>query len=164
MQFVKLFLHICTVFFYDYLAICRKKGYEKDMNIDMPTIGNRIKIRRKELGLSQTDIFEKCAISSGALSRIENGKVVPSILAFYKLSQVLECDITWLATGISLNTQNSDFNMYEEELLNGFRQLSVNEQYEILGFLSTKLCEKKRVEKKMEKSSSFIDQPQNKLA
>ena len=49
MQFVKLFLHICTVFFYDYLAICRKKGYEKDMNIDMPTIGNRIKIRRKEL-------------------------------------------------------------------------------------------------------------------
>lgn len=69
-----------------------------------------------------------------------------------------------VATGISLNTQNSDLNMYEEELLNGFRQLSVNEQYEILGFLSTKLCEKKRVKKKMEKSSSFIDQPQNKLA
>ena len=44
------------------------------MNIDMPTIGNRIKIRKKRIRSLQTDIFEKCAISSGALSRIENGK------------------------------------------------------------------------------------------
>lgn len=71
------------------------------MELDMMGIGERIKTRRKELKLSQTDIYERCDITSGALSKIENGKTTPSVIAFYKLSQVLECDMNWLATGIS---------------------------------------------------------------
>ena len=68
------------------------------MELDMIGIGERIKTRRKELKLSQTDIYERCDITSGALSKIENGKTTPSVIAFYKLSQVLECDMNWLAT------------------------------------------------------------------
>ena len=63
------------------------------MELDMIGIGERIKTRRKELKLSQTDIYERCDITSGALSKIENGKTTPSVIAFYKLSQVLECDM-----------------------------------------------------------------------
>ena len=43
------------------------------MDISMTSIGERIKNRRLELGLTQTDIYQACGISSGALSKIENG-------------------------------------------------------------------------------------------
>lgn len=52
------------------------------MNLNMISIGERIKHRRKKLNLSQIDIYEKCDITSGSLSKIENGKTIPSILAF----------------------------------------------------------------------------------
>ena len=52
------------------------------MELDMMGIGERIKTRRKELKLSQTDIYERCDITSGALSKIENGKTTPSVIGF----------------------------------------------------------------------------------
>lgn len=52
------------------------------MDISMESVGNRIKTRRKELGLTQTDIFNACGIQSGALSRIENGTSTPSVFLF----------------------------------------------------------------------------------
>ena len=44
------------------------------MELDMMGIGERIKTRRKELKLSQTDIYERCDITSGALSKIRKRK------------------------------------------------------------------------------------------
>ena len=73
------------------------------MDINMESIGGRVKARRKELQLTQTDIFKMCGIRSGALSRIENGTSVPSIILFYKIAEVLNCDINWLVTGVSSN-------------------------------------------------------------
>ena len=102
------------------------------MELDMMGIGERIKTRRKELKLSQTDIYERCDITSGALSKIENGKTTPSVIAFYKLSQVLECDMNWLATGISSNMQKSNICKLEEELLNGFRELPEDDKEELM--------------------------------
>lgn len=67
------------------------------MDLNMNGIGERIKQRRKELGLSQIDIYNKCDITSGALSKIENGKTTPSIIVFYKLSQILQCDMDWIS-------------------------------------------------------------------
>lgn len=109
------------------------------MELDMIGIGERIKTRRKELKLSQTDIYERCDITSGALSKIENGKTTPSVIAFYKLSQVLECDMNWLATGISSNMQKSNICKLEEELLNGFRELPEDDKDELIGILKMKL-------------------------
>lgn len=110
------------------------------MKLDMIGIGERIKKRRKELGLSQIDIYEKCDITSGALSKIENGKTIPSIISFYKLSVVLECDMNWLATGISSCTQSETLCNQEEHLLSGFRELPLDEQMELLQILDMKLC------------------------
>ena len=69
------------------------------MDISMTSIGERIKNRRLELGLTQTDIYQACGISSGALSKIENGNRTPSVLSFYELSKVLKCSMDWLTTG-----------------------------------------------------------------
>ena len=118
------------------------------MELDMIGIGERTKIRRKELKLSQTDIYERCDITSGALSKIENGKTTPSVIVFYKLSQVLECDMNWLATGISSNTQNPNICKLEEKLLNGFRELPDDDNGELMGLLHLKLQRGKKVSTK----------------
>lgn len=127
------------------------------MEVDMLSIGNRIKARRQELHLTQTDIFEKCGIASGVLSRIENGKNVPSVITFYRLSQILECDMNWLATGISTNMENLTICKNEEILLNGFRKLSEYDQEEFLEILSIRLRRIKRDISGMGKLSNSID-------
>lgn len=109
------------------------------MEINMESIGERIKSRRKELQLTQTDIFNMCGIRSGALSRIENGSNVPSIILFYRIAQVLKCDVQWLLTGVSSNMENSAISKNEELLLEGFRELPEDEQEELLGLLEIKL-------------------------
>ena len=99
------------------------------MEIIMKSIGERIRNRRKELHLTQTDIRAACGISSGALSEIENGNRTPSVIIFHALSEVLQCSMDWLATGESPNTEvlsslaseDSKSNT-ENELLKGFRQ------------------------------------------
>lgn len=125
------------------------------MELDMIGIGERIKTRRKELKLSQTDIYERCDITSGALSKIENGKTTPSVIAFYKLSQVLECDMNWLATGISSNMQKSNICKLEEELLNGFRELPEDDKDELIGILKMKLRKVQRARGTSAKSSDL---------
>lgn len=95
------------------------------MFYDMKDIGNRIKERRKELKLTQNDIYEQCGIASGALSQIENGTRTPSILIFYKLSQTLQCNVDWLITGKSTNQKMSD---NETEMLSYFNLLPEREQ------------------------------------
>ena len=71
------------------------------MNISMDIVGNRIRERRKELKLTQTDMHRECGITSGALSQIENGNRVPSAIAFYAISQALQCSMEYLITGIT---------------------------------------------------------------
>ncbi len=114
------------------------------MEIDMVSIGERIKTRRLEMHLTQTDIYEKCGIASGVLSRIENGKNVPSVITFHKLSEVLECDMNWLATGKSTDMQNLSFYKNEERLLNGFRSLPEEDQVELMEILEMKLRKVKK--------------------
>lgn len=131
------------------------------MKIIMKSIGERIKYRRKELHLTQTDIKAACGISSGALSEIENGNRTPSVIIFHELSEVLQCSMDWLATGKSPNTEISstfaseDFKSNtENELLTGFRQLDQDDQEELMGLLALKLRKVKRDNRKLETLSN----------
>lgn len=128
------------------------------MNFNMISIGERIKNRRKELNLSQIDIYEKCELTSGALSKIENGKTIPSILVFYKLSQALDCDINWLLTGNSSVLQNLNICKTEEIYLNLFRQLPDDEQDEIIEIINLKLAKNKRKSAIPKKASSSLSE------
>ena len=96
------------------------------MLYDMNDIGKRIKERRKELNLTQNEIYEQCGIASGALSQIENGTRTPTILIFYKLAQTLKCNMEWLITGFSTNEKKLNEN--ELELLSYFKYLPEREQ------------------------------------
>ena len=133
------------------------------MEIDMTSIGERIKARRLELHLTQTDIYEQCGIASGVLSRIENGKNVPSVIAFHKLSEVLACDMDWLTTGKSTDMKNVIFYKNEEELLNGFRSLPKEDQDELIEILEMKLRKVKKEKDVTVKSSPLADTETNNM-
>ena len=109
------------------------------MQIDMISVGHRIKQRRQSLNLTQTDIYKKCGVASGALSQIENGTRTPSIIIFYKLAQTLECSMDWLLTGASTNSETESISENEERLLAGFHKLPDDEKQELLEILELKL-------------------------
>ena len=119
-------------------------------------IGQRIKERRKELKITQTQIQQETSISSGNLSCIENGKYLPSAVALLELSKILDCSVDWLLTGKSSISDNSIFlDTEEKELLNGFRELPEDDREELLCLMQMKLRKVKK-EKDMTAKSSGL--------
>lgn len=103
------------------------------------TIGERIKSRRQELHLTQTDIARNSDISSGNISGMENGKFLPSALALHQLSVLLKCSIDWIITGEVSNIEELNFSDIEDNLLRSFRSLDESDQEEILELIEFKL-------------------------
>lgn len=99
------------------------------------TIGQRIKNRRKELKITQTQIQEQTSVTSGNLSCIENSKYLPSAIALIELSRVLDCSIDWILTGEPKKSKNSSNNSYSDDdntLLQHFHCMSQDDQEELL--------------------------------
>lgn len=57
-------------------------------------LGKSIKEKRIQLGLTQLQVAEKANIQNATLSKIENGKLNPSIQQIEKLSLILNLNIT----------------------------------------------------------------------
>lgn len=108
----------------------------KILDIDMIQIGQRIRDARTKQHVTQTEIYDKCGISSGALSMIENGKRVPTIAVMYKLACVLGCSIDWLITGASPDEEIS--NSDTEKLLHLYQHLPAKDQKELLALAELK--------------------------
>ena len=100
------------------------------------SIGQRIKTRRKELHITQTQIQQQTSVTSGNLSCIENGKYLPSSVALLELSRVLDCSVDWILTGESKITKNGSpaviLDMRESELLNYFHKMSEADREDLL--------------------------------
>ena len=104
-------------------------------------IGGRIKNRRKELHLTGKQIKDAVGISTGNLSDIENGKILPSSSALIGLSKVLECSCDYILLGkshISEFSSNSNMRDSERILLEQFRNLPDDDQEEILMMVQLK--------------------------
>ena len=123
----------------------------------MKSIGSRILGRRKELRLTQTDIYNKCGLATGALSKIENGIRVPSCTIFYDLACALDCSMDWLMTGKYANEHNINLCQKEENFLNGFRELSEDDQEELMGLLEMKLRKTHKARETSAKSSGLTN-------
>lgn len=126
------------------------------MDIDMISVGQRIKDRRKELNLTQTDVYHQTGIASGALSQIENGSRSPSIMIFYKLAVALDCSTDWLLTGESSDSKNCIFSESEESVIAMYRELSDDDKDEVFEILSLKLRKARRGKSSSEKSSTSM--------
>jgi transcriptional regulator with XRE-family HTH domain len=66
------------------------------MNVINMTIGDKIKLLRKEKGWSQDELSEKIGIDGRQISRYENGKFFPSAEVIINIAQVFDVSIDFL--------------------------------------------------------------------
>lgn len=110
------------------------------------SIGQRIKQRRQELGLSQLELARQTDIASGNISTMEAHKSLPSAQALIKLSEALDCSIDWLLLG---NTEPpEDASPLLEEYVKKFKMLDQDGQEELIEIIKIKLRFQQKKEKK----------------
>ena len=76
------------------------------MELDYRTIGSRIARRRKNLGLTQAKVAERCEISDQYLSNIERAVSIPSLEVFMRICNALDTTPDVLLLGTSSRGDN----------------------------------------------------------
>lgn len=91
-----------------------------DNNRYMSAFGDRIRARRKELGMSQPDLAKAAGLKQPTISNIERGRNRGSAYVV-QLAHALKCAAQWLATGKGKPDQDEVESPYSE-LLSKYRQ------------------------------------------
>jgi transcriptional regulator with XRE-family HTH domain len=68
-------------------------GNDQRGGVGMLPLGDRIRARRKELRLSQSDLAERAGMTASFISQVERGVTSPSIDSLYKISQALDVPV-----------------------------------------------------------------------
>jgi len=63
---------------------------------EKPDLGQRIAAHRSQLGLSQTVVAERAGLAASYLSRIENGKIFPTVPTAQKIAAALRLPLSEL--------------------------------------------------------------------
>lgn len=79
-------------------------------------IGNRIKQKRIELGLTQEKLAEEINVSEQYIGAIERATSKCSIETLVKLAQVLGLNVDYLLFGVTINNVNSIFSNIMKDL------------------------------------------------
>jgi transcriptional regulator with XRE-family HTH domain len=115
------------------------------------TMGARIRIRRKELGLTLKQLGEMVEASLATISLWERDESEPSGRRLVRLAQALECDIDWLMTGGCSQSYSGVFSIEKtstaldhqapeaEQIATILSLLPEGERSEILNFAQKKL-------------------------
>lgn len=61
--------------------------------MDNMTIGKRVRARREEIGISQTELALMTKLSQSCISELENGKYSPTAVTLMKISQALRTTV-----------------------------------------------------------------------
>ncbi|MFK8016959.1 MAG: helix-turn-helix domain-containing protein [Gammaproteobacteria bacterium] len=62
------------------------------------SLGNLLRARRRELGLTLQELAERAELSAAFLSQAENGKATPSIVSLINIAKALETDVNYFIT------------------------------------------------------------------
>lgn len=62
------------------------------------SLGAMLRARRKELGMTLTDLAEKAELSAAFISQAERGKATPSIVSLINIAKALDTDINYFIT------------------------------------------------------------------
>ncbi|MRN38969.1 helix-turn-helix domain-containing protein [Neisseria sp. N95_16] len=104
--------------------------------------GSRLKVERKKLGLTQSQLAEKCGITREMWGKYERGVFMPNceiIFSFYGLG----ADVNFLFTGNRPSENSNELSKDELELLQNYRQSTDKSREIILTIAKTQ--EKKEV-------------------
>ncbi|EHL9624030.1 helix-turn-helix domain-containing protein [Salmonella enterica subsp. enterica serovar Bonariensis] len=100
------------------------------------TLGQRIRQRRKQIGLSQNKLSKAAGVSDSSISLWESDTTAPRGENLHKLAEILQCSPTWILFGdedkspeppLPPGTQ-SQMTEEELELLQLYRSLPESEQ------------------------------------
>ena len=92
--------------------------------MDLNKISNFIKIKRKELGITQDELAEKLFVTEKAISRWETGRGTPDISLLLPLSKELNIDVSEL-----LNGEENKKNKNEVEQLIEYNEITKANKY-----------------------------------
>ena len=75
----------------------KRQDAERDSLSDTKkSLGVRLRLARQMKGLTLKELAESSGCSESLLSKVENGKVLPSLPMIHRVVQVLETNISWL--------------------------------------------------------------------
>ncbi len=95
-------------------------------------IGNQVRQQRKHAGLTVSELATAAQISSGMLSKIENGQISPSLATLQMLAQALNIPITLLFASYEERRDCSHVKAGEGVVIRR-RGTKVGHQYQLLG-------------------------------
>ena len=98
-----------------YAFIRGSKGYLKMIAEDKKFIGQKIKLQRKRLKLTQFELAEKVGIHEKQLSRIEAGLHYPSLENFIKILRILNISLSDFEEKKEINPIKDDINQILDE-------------------------------------------------
>jgi HTH-type transcriptional repressor of puuD len=73
---------------------------------EQPDLGQRIAAHRSQLGLSQTIVAERAGLAASYLSRIENGKIFPTVPTAQKIATALRLPLSELLRSMPAQKAN----------------------------------------------------------
>lgn len=89
------------------------------------SIGNRVRGRRKELGMTQVDLARSCGITQASLSNIETGETKSLRgMTLLALARALRTTTRWIMSGKGPHEPEPQLSAQEERLLELFLDLS----------------------------------------
>lgn len=87
-----------------------KRKYDPSLDSGVNNyIGQRIKLRRDMLGLTQKDLAKACGVTFQQIQKYENGETRIVAERLYQLGLALEAPVSFLFSGLPNQTPASDF-------------------------------------------------------
>lgn len=88
------------------------------------SIGSRMKTRREELGMTQTQLAEKIGVTKGAIGNYETDANSPKASMMYKIFEALQCDANYLYQDDMFDAASVMLPEDEREILRLYKQLN----------------------------------------
>jgi len=110
-------------------------------------IGSKIKQIRQGNNYTLTEIATKAGVSKGLISKIENGRAIPSLPVLFRIIKALTIDLSVFFEGISdfpsngyIHRKASEYVPVEKEDSQGFSYFSIiNESFDNISFQTSVL-------------------------
>ena len=103
------------------------------MNINYKDVGQRIKARRKQLGLTQKQLAELVDLSEGSVSRYESGSIKDApTQKLNDFAKALSIEVAWI---IGFKPQTDKFQL-AHELVNKIQELDDETGIEVIDIFS----------------------------
>ena len=104
-------------------------------NLFLPQLGKKIKETRVSRGLKIREIAEKTGVSKGMVSKIENGRTVPSLPVLISIITALDIDlgdffhdIDLVAPSDFVHIKEQDYTPFKKEKSEGFAYRHIHNQ------------------------------------